>query len=185
MAMLLTLSVFVTPSVARADDPAPVEGPTITADPASPTGYTVTFVYYNPNATQVRLAGDLTLRGIGEGTTRFQPEAWQLGRYHSGGVEFLRDMTKSGRVRLENDQIQPNLLDRSQVYRMATDFGVLSNFPNGSSTQMGKVAGDQCNSVRQSNWMSMAYVTRQFSSVANSVFLLLEMAAGRSLAADQ
>jgi len=94
MAMLLTLSVFVTPSVARADDPAPVEGPTITADPASPTGYTVTFVYYNPNATQVRLAGDLTLRGIGEGTTRFQPEAWQLGRYHSGGVEFLRDMTK-------------------------------------------------------------------------------------------
>jgi len=97
----------------------------------------------------------------------------------------LRERFKSGRVRLENDQIQPNLLDRSQVYRMATDFGVLSNFPNGSSTQMGKVAGDQCNSVRQLNWMSMAYVTRQFSSVANSVFLLLEMAAGRSLAADQ
>jgi len=93
MAMLLILSVFATTSVASADNP-PVQGPTITADPTSPTGYTVTFVYYNPNATQVRLAGDLTLRGIGEGTTRFQPEAWQLGRYHVGGVEFLRDMTK-------------------------------------------------------------------------------------------
>lgn len=77
---------------AFAEDPPIVQGPTVTADPDSPTGYTVTFVYYNPNATQVRLAGDLTLRGIGEGTTRFQPEAWQLGRYHVGGVEFLRDM---------------------------------------------------------------------------------------------
>src|SRR6266540_7394476 len=89
-------------------------------------------------------------------------------------VRPLRERFKSGRVRLENDQIQPNLLDRSQVYRMATDFGVLSNFPNGSSTQMGKMAGDQCDSVRQSHRMPMADVARQFSSVANGVFLLLE-----------
>lgn len=70
------------------------EGPTITANDSSPTGYTVTFVYKNPQATQVRLAGDLTLLGLGSGTTRYQPEAWQTGRYHSGGTEFLRDMTK-------------------------------------------------------------------------------------------
>ncbi|MFF0174234.1 alpha/beta hydrolase-fold protein [Micromonospora profundi] len=71
-----------------------VEGATVTADSASPTGYTVTFVYHNPNATQVRLAGDLTLLDVGTGTTRYQPEAWQPGRYHSGGTEFLRDMTR-------------------------------------------------------------------------------------------
>ena len=96
MTMLMILTVFAMTSVASAAAPAIVQGPTVTADPASPTGYTVTFVYYNPNATQVRLAGDLTLRGLTDGATRFQPEAWQLGRYHVGGVEFLRDMTNDG-----------------------------------------------------------------------------------------
>jgi len=94
MAMFMILSVFTTTSVARADDSALVPGPTVTADPASPTGYTVTFVYYNPNATLVKLAGDLTLLDVSTGNTRYQPEAWQTGRYHAGGVEFLRDMTK-------------------------------------------------------------------------------------------
>jgi enterochelin esterase-like enzyme len=79
---------------AFADEPAIVEGTTVTANPDSPTGYTVTFVYYNPNATQVRLAGDLTLLDVSTGSTRYQPEAWQQGRYHAGGTEFLRDMTK-------------------------------------------------------------------------------------------
>jgi enterochelin esterase-like enzyme len=80
--------------VTLAAEPAIAEGATATADPNSPTGYTVTFVYHNPNATQVRLAGDLTLLDLSTGTTRYQPEAWQLGRYHAGGTEFLRDMTK-------------------------------------------------------------------------------------------
>ena len=79
---------------ASAEDPAIVQGPNVVADPGSPTGYTVTFVYYNPNATQVRLAGDLTLLDLDTGTTRYQPEDWQVGRYHAGGTEFLRDMTK-------------------------------------------------------------------------------------------
>jgi enterochelin esterase-like enzyme len=93
--MLMILSVFATTSVASADDPALVPGPNITADPASPTGYTVTFVYYNPNATGVRLAGDLTLLDVNTGPSiRYQPEEWQLGRYHVGGVEFTRDMTE-------------------------------------------------------------------------------------------
>ena len=33
----------------------------------------------------------------------------------------LRECFLSGRIRLENDQIQPNLPDRPQVYRMAVD----------------------------------------------------------------
>jgi enterochelin esterase-like enzyme len=98
MAMLMILSVFTMTSVANAANSAqesvPVQGPTVTADPNSPTGYTVTFVYYNPNATQVKLAGDLTLLDINTGNIRYQPEEWQTGRYHVGGVEFLRDMTK-------------------------------------------------------------------------------------------
>ncbi|MFN3865739.1 MAG: alpha/beta hydrolase-fold protein [Demequina sp.] len=79
---------------AVADEPAKIEGTTVTANPSSPTGYTVTFTYHNPDATQVRLAGDLTLRQVGGDATRYQPEAWQTGRYHAGGTEFLRDMTK-------------------------------------------------------------------------------------------
>lgn len=79
---------------AVAADP-PVEGVTVVADDTSPTGYTATFVYHNPDATQVRLAGDLTLLGLDTGRdVRFQPEEWRPGRYHSGGTEFLRDMTR-------------------------------------------------------------------------------------------
>ncbi|MFJ6151387.1 alpha/beta hydrolase-fold protein [Micromonospora profundi] len=90
----LGASAIVSAPAAAAATTALVEGATVTADSASPTGYTVTFVYHNPNATQVRLAGDLTLLDVGTGTTRYQPEAWQPGRYHSGGTEFLRDMTR-------------------------------------------------------------------------------------------
>ncbi|WP_203928251.1 alpha/beta hydrolase-fold protein [Virgisporangium ochraceum] len=54
----------------------------------------MTFVYRNPHATRVRLAGDLTLLDLATANTRYQPEEWQPGRYHSGGTEFLRDMTR-------------------------------------------------------------------------------------------
>lgn len=74
-----------------------VEGATVKPDHGSPTGYTVTFVYHNPNATQVRLAGDLTLLDLDTGNTRYQPEEWQPGRYHAGGTEFLRDMTRDSK----------------------------------------------------------------------------------------
>ncbi|MFF5180597.1 alpha/beta hydrolase-fold protein [Micromonospora sp. NPDC000316] len=90
----LGASAVVSAPAAAATTAAVVEGVTVTADNASPTGYTATFVYRNANATQVRLAGDLTLLDVGTGTTRYQPEAWQPGRYHSGGTEFLRDMTR-------------------------------------------------------------------------------------------
>lgn len=80
-----------TPAMAEEADVS--QGVTVSADTNSPTGYTATFVYNNPDATLVRLAGDLTLRGLDSGTTRFQPEEWEQGRYHAGGTEFLRDMT--------------------------------------------------------------------------------------------
>ncbi|MEO3772995.1 Ig-like domain repeat protein [Micromonospora sp. B9E7] len=82
---------------AAAGKPTAVEGATVKKDRHSPTGYTVRFVYRNPQATQVRLAGDLTLLDVGTGTTRYQPEAWQPGRYHAGGTEFLRDMTRDAK----------------------------------------------------------------------------------------
>lgn len=93
--MSLTAGSMAFAPAAFAEDPAIVQGPTVTADSSSPTGYTVTFVYYNPNATQVKLGGDLTLLDVNTGSSiRYQPEDWQTGRYHAGGVEFLRDMTK-------------------------------------------------------------------------------------------
>jgi hypothetical protein len=89
------MSIFMFPG-SRMITPAkgPVPGATVIADPDSPTGHSVTFVYYNPNATRVQLAGDLTLLDIHTGTTRYPPEAWQTGRYHCGGAEFLREMTQ-------------------------------------------------------------------------------------------
>ena len=80
-----------------------VEGPTVIEDPQSPTGYTVRFVYKNPTATKVQLAGDLELRDLSDphqpwpsAGIRYQPEEWQPGRYHVGGNEFRRDMEPVG-----------------------------------------------------------------------------------------
>lgn len=89
---LLAGAVIAAPTAVAADPATP--GAHVSADSQSPTGYTATFVYHNPSATQVRLGGDLTLLDVGTGNTRYQPEAWQTGRYHSGGTEFLRDMVK-------------------------------------------------------------------------------------------
>jgi len=50
------------------------------------------------------------------------------------GPQSVRECFLSGRVRLENDQIQPNLPDRPQVYRMAINFGLFSSQPHGTST---------------------------------------------------
>ena len=71
----LVAGALVTSPAALAQDPAPTPGANVSADPQSPTGYTVTFVYHNPDATQVRLGGDLTLLDLDTGrTVRYQPE---------------------------------------------------------------------------------------------------------------
>ncbi|GIJ78771.1 hypothetical protein Xph01_32030 [Micromonospora phaseoli] len=95
--MSLGVGAVASAPAAAAGRPAVAEGATVTADRSSPTGYTVKFVYHNPNATQVRLAGDLTLLDVNTGNTRYQPEEWQPGRYHAGGTEFLRDMTRDSK----------------------------------------------------------------------------------------
>lgn len=92
-ALLLSTSML-SATPASADDVAPVPGATVREDLDSPTGQTVTFVYKNADATRVQLAGDLTLLKVGGDGTRYAPEEWQAGMYHSGGVEFLREMVK-------------------------------------------------------------------------------------------
>ncbi|UUT34640.1 hypothetical protein [Microbacterium elymi] len=57
VAMVLTTA----PLAAQADDVNLTPGPTVIADPNSPTGYTGHFVYYNPTATSVRFAADILL----------------------------------------------------------------------------------------------------------------------------
>ena len=57
-----------------------VEGPTVIEDPQSPTGYTVRFVYKNPTATKVQLAGDLELRDLSDPHQPWPPLAFATSR---------------------------------------------------------------------------------------------------------
>lgn len=68
LAAAMTLSTA--PTAALAEDPAPAPGPTVIADPDSPTGYTGRFVYYNATATSVRFVADIMLRNWRTGRTR-------------------------------------------------------------------------------------------------------------------
>ena len=90
---------------------------------------------------QAALEKELTLRGI-----PFQPQVDLPVRYKGDlmgtykaelviegkiiveikGVSRLRECFLNGRVRWENDQIHPNLPDRSKVYRMVTAHGLFS-----------------------------------------------------------
>ena len=58
LAMVLSMS----PVTAQAAEVDLTPGPTVVADPSSPTGYTGHFVYYNPTATSVRFVADILLR---------------------------------------------------------------------------------------------------------------------------
>jgi hypothetical protein len=49
-----------------------------------------------------------------------------LRQFMANGWRLLRECFISGRVRLENGQIHPNLPDRLEVYRMVADFEILS-----------------------------------------------------------
>ena len=73
------------PLTAQAADPTP--GPTVYADPNSPTGYTGHFVYYNPDATSVRFVADILLRNWADLTdpTVYQPSQYQPGLMRGGG----------------------------------------------------------------------------------------------------
>lgn len=129
---------------------------------ATATGYSAGVAIAKPTSLTPVLADDplttLTLNRISFGPT---PEMYsRVGQIGLSAFidEQLRERFKSGRVRLRNDQIHSNLPDRPEVYRMATDFGIFSKLRNGPPAEMGKMADYQCDFVRQSHGMPMAYV---------------------------
>lgn len=63
-------------------------GPTVMEDPNSPTGYTVRFVYHNPDATSVTFVADILLRNWADrsDTTVYQPHQYQPGLMRGGGA---------------------------------------------------------------------------------------------------
>ena len=72
-------------------------GPTIIADPNSPTGYTGHFVYCNATATSVRFVADILLRDWDNptATTVYQPSQYRPGLMRGGGAYDVQ-MTKVG-----------------------------------------------------------------------------------------
>ncbi|WP_199521290.1 hypothetical protein [Jiangella anatolica] len=82
---------------AGADDAALTPGPTVVADPDSPTGYTGRFVYYDPDATSVRFVADIMLRNWEDPTdpTVYQPSQYRPGLMRGGGAYDV-EMTNAG-----------------------------------------------------------------------------------------
>ena len=93
VAMVLTMS----PVVAHADEVDLTPGPTIIADPNSPTGYTGHFVYYNATATSVRFVADILLRDWENptNTTIYQPSQYRPGLMRGAGAYDVQ-MTNAG-----------------------------------------------------------------------------------------
>jgi hypothetical protein len=62
-------------------------GPTVVADPSSPTGYTGHFVYCNPDATSVRFVADIMLRNWADPTDTkvYTPFEYKPGLMRGGG----------------------------------------------------------------------------------------------------
>jgi hypothetical protein len=85
------------PLGAVADDVDLTPGPTVIKDPASPTGYTGHFVYYNPTATSVRFVADILLRDWENptSTTVYQPQQYRPGLMRGAGAYDVQ-MTKVG-----------------------------------------------------------------------------------------
>jgi len=92
-----TLVLGTAPLAAQADDVNLTPGPTVVADPNSPTGYTGHFVYYNPTATSVRFAADVLLRNWADrtDTTVYQPGQYKPGLMRGGGGLDVQ-MTNAG-----------------------------------------------------------------------------------------
>jgi hypothetical protein len=72
-------------------------GPTVVADPNSPTGYTGHFVYCNPNATSVRFVADIMLRNWADPTDTkvYSPFEYKPGLMRGGGGYDV-EMTNAG-----------------------------------------------------------------------------------------
>ncbi|WJL96547.1 alpha/beta hydrolase-fold protein [Microbacterium sp. ET2] len=85
------------PLTAQADEVDLTPGPTVYADPNSPTGYTGRFVYYNPDASSVRFVADIQLRNWADTSdpTVYQPEEYFPGLMRGGGGYDV-EMTDAG-----------------------------------------------------------------------------------------
>jgi hypothetical protein len=82
-AMVLSMSTV----AAQADEVDLTPGPTIVADPNSPTGFTGHFVYCNPDATSVTFAADIMLRNWEDRTDTkiYTPFEYEPGLMRGGG----------------------------------------------------------------------------------------------------
>jgi hypothetical protein len=97
LAMAAAMSVSFVSVSAQAADVDLTPGPTIVADPSSPTGYTGHFVYYNPTATSVRFVADILLRNWADlsDPTVYQPQDYRPGLMRGGGAYDV-EMTNAG-----------------------------------------------------------------------------------------
>jgi hypothetical protein len=95
LAAAMTLSMA--PTAAFAEDAAPTPGPTVVADPNSPTGYTGRFVFYSPTATSVRFVADIMLRNWEDRTDTkvYSPFEYKPGLMRGGGAYDVQ-MTNLG-----------------------------------------------------------------------------------------
>ena len=93
---LALVMVLGTAPVAQAEENL-TPGPTVYADPNSPTGYTGHFVYYNPTATSVRFVADIQLRNWADlsDPTVYQPSQYFPGLMRGGGALDVQ-MTNAG-----------------------------------------------------------------------------------------
>lgn len=94
----LATAVGMSSTSAMADeDAALTPGPTVIADPNSPTGYTVQFVYHDPDATTVTFVADILLRDWEDrsNTTVYQPDQYRPGLMRGGGA-YETAMTEVG-----------------------------------------------------------------------------------------
>jgi hypothetical protein len=97
LGLALAMVLSVAPVAAQADEVDLTPGPTVIADPDSPTGYTGHFVYFNPTATSVRFVADILLRDWKDPTnpTVYQPSQYRPGLMRGGGAYDV-EMTKVG-----------------------------------------------------------------------------------------
>jgi hypothetical protein len=95
--LVLAMTLSVAPMTAQADEVDLTPGPTVIADPDSPTGYTGHFVYYNPDATSVRFVADILLRDWENPTdpTVYQPSDYRPGLMRGAGAYDVQ-MTEVG-----------------------------------------------------------------------------------------
>src|ERR1700750_582880 len=71
------------PASAHAQAPPTIVSPQVTHTGTGPTGYTVTFRYYDPTATSIRLRGEWFFSGLTDTTTTSSagrlPSDWKVG----------------------------------------------------------------------------------------------------------